>query len=121
MFLRSLTFLKKVKIIGNEEQKATIIDLASNMKSKGQCIVSIDSNSIIRATSLKVNFFSHLRGIVFNVDFKSNLTIKLNKLKHCPNPNQVYAITDQQRQFMVVCSRSIALIDITEKSTKAHR
>ena len=53
----SFNFLKKVKIIGNDEQKATIVDLASNIKSKGQCIVSIDSNSVIRATSLKVSFF----------------------------------------------------------------
>ena len=59
----SLNFLKKVKIIGNDEQKATIVDLASNIKSKGQCIVSIDSNSVIRATSLKVSFLFYFSKI----------------------------------------------------------
>merc|ERR1711892_1584883 len=48
---------------------------------------------------------------------QSNVTVKLENLAHCEKPHQVAPITEQRRQFMFVCSRSIALVDISEKKT----
>merc|ERR1711892_380254 len=48
---------------------------------------------------------------------QSNVTVKMDNLAHCDKPHQVAPITERRRQFMFVCSRSIALVDISEKKT----
>jgi len=100
--LGEFKFLKKIKIIAAADEQGAneIVYLATNRHAQGQAIVSIDAKGHARVTSLQ-----------------SNVTVKLENLAHCEKPHQVAPITEQRRQFMFVCSRSIALVDISEKKT----